>query len=130
MKIAIAEHDGDAALELARALRREGHDVTACSDGLMLLRELRAEPELIIMSLELRAVSGWEMLDYLRRSRHRNVPVVVVGHLSRRTREMLRGYGQVTSCLWAPAEVDVLISEVDRLQVAHALAQHQPVVMA
>lgn len=76
--VLLAEDDSAIAEPLARALEREGHSVTICSDGPSALkRALSGTVNLVILDLGLPEMDGLEVCRQLRAG-HSSVPVLVL----------------------------------------------------
>lgn len=76
--VLLAEDDSAIAEPLARALEREGHDVTICSEGPDALQKaLSGTASLLILDLGLPEMDGLEVCRQLR-ANHSNLPVLVL----------------------------------------------------
>jgi CheY-like chemotaxis protein len=80
-RILLVEDDDDVRTSLESELRETGYDVIGAADGEAAWQELLrgARPSLIVLDLRVPKVSGWELLDRLRRSNiFIDLPVVIV----------------------------------------------------
>lgn len=70
MTIVVVEDERSLARNLVSALRRQGHEVVACHDGVEGEREVqRISPDLVVLDLTLPGLDGFEVLGRLRRAR-------------------------------------------------------------
>lgn len=77
--ILVVEDEPLTAEVFAQALVRDGHRVDIARDGLQALRRLRDRaPTVVVLDMNLPAISGAEVVRQLRANGHDNVPVVVV----------------------------------------------------
>src|SRR5688500_17696273 len=77
-RVLLAEDDPAISEPLARALRREGYEVTVRADGREALEAARAEaPDLVVLDLGLPTMDGLEVCRRLRGEGH-TVPVIVL----------------------------------------------------
>jgi len=79
-RILVVEDERDIAALVAYHLTREGHRVRTAEDGFEALEALETErPELIVLDLNLPGLSGYEVLEELRRQPETaEIPVVVL----------------------------------------------------
>jgi CheY-like chemotaxis protein len=80
-RILLVEDDADVRASIEAELRETGYDVIGAADGEAAWQELLrgARPSLIVLDLRVPKVSGWELLDRLRRSSiFIDLPVVIV----------------------------------------------------
>jgi DNA-binding response OmpR family regulator len=77
-RVLLVEDDLAIAEPLARALRRDEHDVTLCSDGFEALEQARrTDPDLVVLDLGLPGMDGIEVCRALR-SEGNKVPVLML----------------------------------------------------
>jgi DNA-binding response OmpR family regulator len=77
-RVLLVEDDRDIAEPLARALTREGYDVSSAGDGRVALeRVLDAPPDLIILDVGLPGMNGLEVCRHVREARPQ-VPIVML----------------------------------------------------
>ncbi len=77
--ILLVEDEPLTAEVFAQALVRDGHHVEIARDGLQALRRLRDHtPTVVVLDMNLPAVSGAEVVRQLRASGHDRLPVIVV----------------------------------------------------
>ncbi len=77
-RLLLVEDDHDIAEPLARALTREGYDVTAAGDGEVALQTvLEAPPDLIILDIGLPGMDGLEVCRHVREFRPQ-VPILML----------------------------------------------------
>lgn len=78
-KILIIEDDEDINQLLCKILKREGYEVTGAYSGtegkLRLEQEL---PDLLLLDLMLPGMKGQEIIEYVRKERQSNVPIIVL----------------------------------------------------
>lgn len=77
IRVLLAEDDPAISEPLARALRREGYDVTVSDDGLRALSSAQDNPDLVILDLGLPSMDGLEVCRRLR-SEGRTSPVLIL----------------------------------------------------
>lgn len=75
--VLLAEDDSAISEPLARALRREGYDVTTVGDGLEAFREGLADPDLVILDIGLPSMDGLEVCWRLR-AEGRTAPILML----------------------------------------------------
>ncbi|MDO5699762.1 MAG: response regulator transcription factor [Dermatophilus congolensis] len=75
--VLLAEDDSAISEPLARALRREGYDVTTVGDGLEAYREGQADPDLVILDIGLPSMDGLEVCWRLR-AEGRTSPILML----------------------------------------------------
>ena len=75
--VLLAEDDSAISEPLARALRREGYDVTTVGDGLEAYREGQADPDLVILDIGLPSMDGLEVCWRLR-AEGRTAPILML----------------------------------------------------
>lgn len=76
-RVLLAEDDSAISEPLARALRREGYDVTVCHDGIEALRVGQSGPDLVVLDLGLPGMDGLEVCRRLR-SEGRTAPILML----------------------------------------------------
>jgi len=78
-RVLLVEDEPLTAEVFARALSRDGHVVEVARDGLQAMHRLHDRaPSLIVLDMNLPAMSGADIVRRLREDGHRDVPVVVV----------------------------------------------------
>ena len=78
-RILLVEDEPLTAEVFAKALTRDGHQVDVARDGLQALRRLRhGVPTVIVLNMNLPAVSGADVVRQLRADGHDRIPVVIV----------------------------------------------------
>lgn len=77
--VLIVEDEQDVSEVLAYALRRQGYRVLVASEAAEGLAVARSEgPDVILLDVMMPGISGWEMLERLKRSEDtRDVPVIM-----------------------------------------------------
>ena len=108
--VLVVEDEPDLRLLYAEALRDAGHEVVEAQDGLDGLKQMAADPALVVLDLLMPRANGYEFLRCLRSSRrHRSVPVLVVSATASGRRSLIHG---ATRYLAKPFDIDVLTSIV------------------
>src|SRR3954453_24090277 len=107
--ILIADPVPESRAQLKRALCDVGHDVVAVATGMEAAQVLiHSPPLLIIMDLNLKWMTGWRLIDLLRRNTHlAQIPVLVLS-------ESRMGPSGVP-LLTRPVDKDVFVETVQRL---------------
>ncbi|MBO3141975.1 response regulator transcription factor [Dermatophilus congolensis] len=75
--VLLAEDDSAISEPLARALRREGYEVTICADGQEAYEEGRTDPDLVILDIGLPSMDGLEVCWRLR-AEGRTAPILML----------------------------------------------------
>ena len=100
----------------AKALERDGHVVDVARDGLQALRRLRDQPpSVVVLDLSLPTVSGAQVVDELRRSDLRHLPIVVVSGSDPSESSVASDAVQPGAWLTKPVKPSVLVRIVDEL---------------
>src|SRR3954454_25031130 len=110
--ILIADPVPESLAELTKTLVEVGHRVVGVATGMEAAQVLiQARPALIVLDLDLKWVSGWRLIDLLRRNHHlARIPVLV-----------LSSEPEVPSnipVLMRPVSCDVFLETVQRLWCA------------
>ena len=81
--ILIADPSPESRAELSRTLADAGHRVVAVATGMEAAQVLiETRPGLIVLDLDLKWVTGWRLIDLLRRNEHLSrVPVLVLSNV-------------------------------------------------
>ncbi len=77
IRVLLAEDDVAISEPLARALRREGYEVTVRADGLEALAAAKDNPELVVLDLGLPSMDGLEVCRRLR-AEGRSAPILIL----------------------------------------------------
>lgn len=94
-RVLLVEDEPLTAEVFARALARDGHRVDVARDGLQALRRSNEHlPALVVLDMQLPALSGAEVVRRLRGGGHVDLPIVVVSASSRAESDL------TTSELW------------------------------
>ncbi len=81
MRIALLEDETEQAERTASLLRDAGHQVNVFSHGRVLLRQLNSETyDLIMLDWEIPDVSGYEVLQAVRRQQAMRIPILFLTH--------------------------------------------------
>jgi two-component system phosphate regulon response regulator PhoB len=121
-KILVIEDDRAFRDLLRLHLRQAGHDVQAAADPEEGLRSLiDAPPDLILLDLDLPYLSGFEVLEALRKDpASGKIPVVIVtGHAEEEVHERCRGIG-IEGYLTKPFKSEHLVQTIARALAARA----------
>jgi CheY-like chemotaxis protein len=108
--ILIADPVPESRAELSRTLVEAGHNVVAVATGMEAAQVLiQTRPALIVLDLDLKWVTGWRLIDLLRRNAHlARIPVLVLSAV---------GEGPVgIPRLTRPIDVNVFLETVERLE--------------
>jgi DNA-binding response OmpR family regulator len=83
-RVLLVEDEPLTAEVFALALSRDGHEVEVARDGLQALRRLEKRlPTVLVLDLNLPAVSGADVVRRLRGEGHHRLPIVIVSGRSR-----------------------------------------------
>jgi CheY-like chemotaxis protein len=78
MNVLIVDDSEEVREILMSVLTEEGHDVAVAENGRQALDRLaRARPDVVLLDLMMPVLSGWQVLDQLRR-RNDDLPVIVL----------------------------------------------------
>jgi CheY-like chemotaxis protein len=107
--ILIADPSPESRAQLSRALAEAGHRVVAVATGMEAAQVLmETRPRLIILDLDLKWVTGWRLIDLIRRNAHlARIPVLVLS-------ASLDGPPGVP-LLTRPIDCEIFIETVERL---------------
>ena len=107
--ILIADPLPESRAELSRALIEVGHRVVAVATGMEAAQVLiETRPRLIVLDLDLKWVTGWRLIDLLRRNEHLSrIPVLVLSRLG----EGPTGVPLITR----PIDMQIFVETVERL---------------
>jgi len=107
--ILIADPSPDSRAQLSRALAEAGYRVIAVATGMEAAQVLiETRPRLIILDLDLKWVTGWRLIDLLRRNDHlARIPVLVLSS----TRAGPPGIPLLTR----PIDCETFVETVERL---------------
>jgi CheY-like chemotaxis protein len=110
--VLVVDDDDDGRSALVELLEDQGFEVAEANDGRRALDHLvsRAEPSLVILDLEMPVMSGFELLDTMKRyTRLARVPVLVVSGTKSSERPL---HDSVIGYMAKPIDVDVLLDKV------------------
>ncbi|MBI1893874.1 MAG: response regulator [Candidatus Rokubacteria bacterium] len=113
--VLVVEDDYDLRHLWLEALQGSGYATLAAADGAEALWVLRhLYPHLIVLDLQMPRVSGWEVLETIRRhSVLRTVPILIVsGHLDEPGRQDVERGVNVVSILEKPVSVERFLTTV------------------
>jgi len=93
VRILAVDDDPDILMLISVALEGMGHEITTTADPLMALGLLEmARIDAVVLDIKMPRISGYDMLEQIRRSpRSRHVPVVLLSSLGDTTEERIRG---------------------------------------
>lgn len=97
---------------LTETLQEEGHLVQVCHNGAQALEQIyQAEPDLVLLDINMPIMSGDQVLFSLRSNSHTHLPVIVLS-----ARNHVDQYLQVgaTAVLEKPFEIATLLEMIDR----------------
>jgi CheY-like chemotaxis protein len=120
--VLVAEDDDNMRYLLARALRRDGHDVLATSDGssarevLVAAHDGARRPDLLVCDVRMPRLSGLELTAWLR-SRDSGLPVVLLSAFADEQTHRAASQLGVACVLSKPFELDELRTIVRQLLV-------------
>ncbi len=123
-KILLIEDDFAIRQVLCFFLKQNGFEVLEASDGEEALRLLPDfKPDLIILDLVMRPVSGWDMLQWLRNNHWMpRIPVLVISALTR-LKEQMQGFEEgAIEYITKPTQPSLI---VERVRTILALNQQQ-----
>ncbi len=96
------------------SLEASGHDVVEATSGLDALRLLPRGPyQLVITDINMPDLSGLELVSFIRRSQHRDTPIVIIsteGRETDRERGLALGANAYLCKPFAPADLDTIIA--------------------
>jgi DNA-binding response OmpR family regulator len=79
MKILVAEDEMIMLKTIELRLKKDGHDVTTCSDGREAIRKLEEiSPDLIITDIMMPFASGLEIIEAVKRKGGKNIRIIVL----------------------------------------------------
>jgi CheY-like chemotaxis protein len=107
--VLIVDDDADIRAAVADILRDEGFHVKEAVNGLDALEQIaEAEPDLVLLDLMMPVMTGWEVIDALRRHR-RSLPIVVLSAVP---------FEGGTDYVQKPISLDRLLHLIDRVRTA------------
>jgi CheY-like chemotaxis protein len=123
-RILLAEDDDEMRAMLSQALRREGHLITECRNGVQLLLHLapllepagHVEFDLIISDIRMPGLTGMEILEGLARRDNRPCPpvVLITAFGSRETHKAAKRCG-VAAIIDKPFEIEDLLGVINKV---------------
>lgn len=79
MKILVAEDELIMLKTIELRLRKDGHDVTTCSDGREAIRKIEeTNPDLIITDIMMPFASGLEIIEAVKHKAHKSTRIIVL----------------------------------------------------
>ncbi len=79
MKILVAEDEMIMQKTIELRLKKDGHDVTACSDGREAINKIEEiSPDLIITDIMMPFASGLEIIEAVKRKGTKNIKIIVL----------------------------------------------------
>lgn len=79
MKILVAEDEMIMQKTIELRLRKDGHDVTTCSDGREAIRKIEEiNPDIIITDIMMPFASGLEIIEAIKRKGLENIKIIVL----------------------------------------------------
>ena len=115
MKILIAEDESLIMKTMELCLKREGHEIICCMDGLIALEKIEENnPDLIILDIMLPYISGLEIVGKVKQMGS-TVPIIVISAMGQQAvaEEALKiGANEFIS---KPFNINELISHISRL---------------
>ncbi|MDB5250512.1 MAG: response regulator [Segetibacter sp.] len=122
MKILIAEDDSLILKTMEFCLKREGHEIIACIDGMEAMGKIEeTKPDLIILDIMLPYFSGLEIVGKIKQELNA-VPVIVISAMGQQevVEEAMRlGADEYIS---KPFNITELVSHIARLTATAAIA--------
>lgn len=114
-KILIAEDDGAILALLNDYLTADGHEVTACADGLAALNELSASSfDLLISDIMMPRVDGFALAERVRKT-DENIPILFLTALGDKTSKQLGFRLGIDDYVTKPFDADELVLRVRAL---------------
>lgn len=113
--VLVIESDPSELALTAQAIEAAGYDTLSAEDGLTGLREFfNAHPDIVVLSLNVPDVSGWDVVERIRGSS--SAPIIVTS--SEATVSALqRGFDlQVDAFVTKPYDVDALVARLDAVR--------------
>jgi two-component system cell cycle response regulator DivK len=117
--IMVVDDSEDMCSLLEQILESAGYRVIITQDGQAALTQARLHhPDLILMDLSLPGMSGWEVVEHLRKmSEFRNTPVIAVtAHVTKYEQERARDAG-CSAHIGKPFDSGILLRSIARLIV-------------
>lgn len=79
MKILVADDEMIMLKTIELRLKKDGHDVTTCSDGREAIKKIdEISPDLIITDIMMPFVSGLEIIEAVKRKGSKNIKIIVL----------------------------------------------------
>lgn len=121
-RILVVEDERSVRRLIQAALKDEGHQVTACSSGEEGMGHLRlGEHNLLILDLQMPGMSGWDVLEAMRKEHLRDGIRVIILTAQSQERDILRGWRMgVDHYCMKPFEPDEFLSVVDHVLTSSA----------
>ena len=123
LKALIAEDDPNIRSMLAMSLGFEGYEVISVGDGASAIEAIDREPiDLVLLDVMMPVKNGYEVVEHLRRESNLSTPVIMVTAKAG-DEDMWEGWrAGVDSYITKPYDVDLLISEMERVTTSADLS--------
>ena len=117
-RILVVEDNAELLAVLQELLRRAGYEVIPARHGVEALVQLTAPaaamPSLIILDVNMPLEGGLGVLDFLRRTLHSSIPVIVLTASASLDQEKERHALGISAYLRKPTSSGVLLSEISK----------------
>ena len=119
-RILVVEDEDSVRRLILAALKDEGHEVTPCAGGEQGMEHLRsADHELLVLDLQMPGMSGWDVLEAMRKEHLREGIRVIILTAQSQERDILRGWRMgVDHYCMKPFEPDEFLAVVDHVLTA------------
>jgi DNA-binding response OmpR family regulator len=126
-RILAVEDSATVLIALTRLLEREGHEVTAASDGLAAFAALQSsKPDLVMLDIGLPMIGGIELCVTIRQMHgHEHTPIIMVTGSHKFIDQRLAQEFGASAYITKPFDEAHLIATVNRLLDASIAERHQ-----
>ena len=117
IKILIVDDEEEIREFLTTFLKEQGYETLAAKEGIEALEKIQKEnPNLILLDLNIPNLSGFEILDKIKRKEIKIPVLIFSGIASANDRQRIMALG-ASGYLNKPIQLDILLEEIKRLTV-------------